>query len=222
MARIRSIKPEFFLHDGLGELEPIVRLFFIGLWTQADREGRMEYRPKRLKASLLPYDDLNADEAVKTLQDAGFVTVYEVENRAYLMVNKFDAHQSPNIKERASTIPAPCQHSDCTSLKELKESKGTLSRAHARDDDPTPLSLACDRLQSEYATFPTLKQRETLSVFVDRYPDEFMRRLDHGIAVAKDKGKENIGFALACAERASAQELDGVSVDDAPYEWEQR
>ncbi len=58
MARIRTIKPEFFLHDELFELEKEtglpVRLAFIGLWTQCDREGRFKWRPLRLKAAILP------------------------------------------------------------------------------------------------------------------------------------------------------------------------
>ena len=54
MPRIRAIKPEFFTHERLAELSPIDRLFFIGLWTVADREGRLENRPQRLKGLFVP------------------------------------------------------------------------------------------------------------------------------------------------------------------------
>ena len=49
MARARNIKPGFFKNEFLAEMPCEVRLLFIGLWTLADREGRLEDRPKRIK-----------------------------------------------------------------------------------------------------------------------------------------------------------------------------
>ena len=62
MARIRTIKPEFFHHHRLYRAEldaklPL-RLAFAGLWCAADREGRFEWEPEQLKAAILPYDDI--------------------------------------------------------------------------------------------------------------------------------------------------------------------
>ena len=37
------------------------RLLFVGLWTIADRNGRLEDRPKRIRAELFPYDEIDAD-----------------------------------------------------------------------------------------------------------------------------------------------------------------
>lgn len=56
MARARNIKPAFFTNDELSELPPLARLLFIGLWTIADYKGCFEYKPKRLKVQLLPYE----------------------------------------------------------------------------------------------------------------------------------------------------------------------
>lgn len=58
MARTRSIKPSFFDNELLGGLSPLTRLLFIGLWGQADRAGRLEDRPLRLKKNILGYDDV--------------------------------------------------------------------------------------------------------------------------------------------------------------------
>jgi hypothetical protein len=55
VARSRNIKPGFFLNDELAECEPLARILFAGLWCIADREGRLEDRPKRIKAEVLPY-----------------------------------------------------------------------------------------------------------------------------------------------------------------------
>ena len=56
MPRIRTIKPNFFSNEEVGKLKCEARLLFIGLWTLADCEGRLEDRPVRIRAQLFPYD----------------------------------------------------------------------------------------------------------------------------------------------------------------------
>lgn len=107
MARIRSIKPEFFTDSDLSELSPLHRLFFAGLWCHVDREGRAEDKPKELKVKILPYDDCNADALLQDLHDAGFIERYVVDGKRYLGIPNFLRHQHPHIKEPQSTIPAP-------------------------------------------------------------------------------------------------------------------
>lgn len=107
MGRIRSIKPEFFLNEDVAALPTQTRLFFIGLWTQADREGRLEDRPARLKAALLPYEAGNVEEMLSSLVAAGFVRRYAVDGIAFLWLPGFSKHQRPHHTERASLFP-PC------------------------------------------------------------------------------------------------------------------
>lgn len=88
----------------------MARLLFIGLWCEADREGRMEYRPKRLQAAIFPYDHACAmDDLIMELEQKGFVKRYSVAGEAYLVVNNFSKHQQPHHKESKSVIPAPEQ-----------------------------------------------------------------------------------------------------------------
>lgn len=107
MARSRNIKPGFFTNDELAEIEPLGRLIFIGLWTIADREGRLEDRPKKIKVEILPYDDVNVDEMLNQLADKGFILRYEVNGNKYIQIANFIKHQNPHHKEVASMIPAP-------------------------------------------------------------------------------------------------------------------
>ena len=107
MARMRTIKPGFFTNDQLAEIQPLGRLLFAGLWTMADREGRLEDRPKRIKAELLPYDECNADALLGELAQGGFIIRYEAAGHRYIQVTAFSKHQCPNVKELASTIPQP-------------------------------------------------------------------------------------------------------------------
>lgn len=107
MARARNIKPSFFTDDELAEVEPLGRLLFAGLWTLADREGRLEDRPKRIKAEILPYDTCDADALIQDLHERGFIVRYTVGDKSYIQIDAFLKHQEPHYKEKASVIPAP-------------------------------------------------------------------------------------------------------------------
>ena len=107
MARARNIKPGFFANEDLAECDPLARLLFAGLWCLADREGRLEDRPKRIRAELLPYDSCDADDLLNQLQARGFILRYSHGEGRFIQVLKFDSHQNPHMKEAKSSIPAP-------------------------------------------------------------------------------------------------------------------
>lgn len=111
MARARNIKPGFFTNDVLAEIDPLGRLLFAGLWTIADREGRLEDRPKKIKAQVLPYDDCNCDVLLQDLHKHGFILRYEVDGNQFIQIVKWGEHQNPHVKEADSTIPALDKHS---------------------------------------------------------------------------------------------------------------
>jgi hypothetical protein len=46
MARIRTIRPEFWTSEQVTECSMPARLLFIGLWNFCDDGGRMPYSPK--------------------------------------------------------------------------------------------------------------------------------------------------------------------------------
>lgn len=110
MARSRSIKPGFFKNEVLAVLPPNDKLTFIGLWTLADRAGRLEDRPLRIKAEIFPYFDMDVEGSLYRLAKAGFILRYQIAGNKYICIPTWSKHQSPHIKECASTIPAPCEH----------------------------------------------------------------------------------------------------------------
>lgn len=107
MPRIRTIKPEFFRHDGIADLPPLARIAYVGLWCCADREGRLADNPRRLKAEILPYDDVDFDSILEALARAGFVERYTVDGRCLIDIPGFRRHQWPSNKEQDSILPAP-------------------------------------------------------------------------------------------------------------------
>jgi|TARA_Y100000310_G_scaffold216824_1_gene217886 hypothetical protein len=104
MARIRYLKPDFFFDDDLAELKYECRLFFQGLWCYADKAGRLEDKPKVLKAQIMPFDRVDSDKILQILSEK-FITRYEVNGRKYIQINNFLKHQKPHHTEKASTLP---------------------------------------------------------------------------------------------------------------------
>lgn len=107
MARARIIKPGFYANEQLAECSLMARFIFPGLWMLADRRGRMEDRPKRIKAALLPYDDGDIDALLDELAKHGLVLRYEVEGKRFILIVEFEKHQRCHAREPESTYPAP-------------------------------------------------------------------------------------------------------------------
>lgn len=123
MARSRNLKPGFFSNEILAECQPLARILFQGLWCIADREGRLEDRPKKIKAEILPYDNCDVDLLLNELADKtepdgspAFIIRYAAEGRGYIQVINFKKHQNPHVKEATSNIPAPDPHHTSTVL----------------------------------------------------------------------------------------------------------
>lgn len=108
MARIRSVKPEFFDDPDIGQLSPEAALVFVGIWTQADRQGRLIDDPRRLKVRLRPFSSCDFDAILVELVNAGFVIRYQSEDGSRLLqVRTFAKHQRCHRDEKDSVLPAP-------------------------------------------------------------------------------------------------------------------
>lgn len=111
MARLRTLKPSFFTHDVLGELSPLHRLLFQGLWCYADKEGRLEERPRFLKTVVLPYDNCDVGSMLADLADHGFIVRYRAvhcgEEKQLIAIPEFPSHQKPHPKEASNKYPPP-------------------------------------------------------------------------------------------------------------------
>lgn len=108
--RIRTIKPGFFTHEGISDLDPIARLLFIGLWCMADSAGRLEDRPKRIKVEVLPYDDCDVDALLDTIAALGFIERYEADGFRVIQVANFEKHQRMTTKELQTPSELPGTH----------------------------------------------------------------------------------------------------------------
>lgn len=144
MARARNLKPGFFTNEELAEVAPLGRILFAGLWTQADRAGRLEDRPRRLKAELLPYDDCDVDALLGALAERGFIVRYAVEGRRLLQIVQFTKHQNPHVREPDSTLPAPGAAAEATVIAPDEHCASTVQEQVGRGHSTGPARLIPD------------------------------------------------------------------------------
>lgn len=151
MARSRNIKPGFFKNDVLAEIDPLGRILFAGLWTLADFKGELEWRHKKIKAELLPYDDCDVIKLAINLDKSGFIRFYSDGEKIFLKVVAFEEHQNPHKNEREKGSKIPCysetmrQAVDLTSIT-IKRDKSGLNQECSASDRADSLNLIPDSL----------------------------------------------------------------------------
>ena len=166
MARARLLKPGFFQNEILAELPYEGRLLFQGLWTLADREGRLEDRPKRIKAAVFPFDDVAIDDLLAGLAERDFIVRYQVEAVAVIQITTFTDHQKPHKNEPPSKLPSK----SCTST------NGRSARAEAEAltgdgdgslDSPEPPAAASEPVMA----FPCVGHRPAWELTAEQFAE---------------------------------------------------
>ena len=117
MARIRTVKPDFFRDETLQDLEsahPELKpmLVFAGLWTQCDRNGNFPWNPRTLKLDILPFIGYDLGASLVLLGEAKLLSRYTAsDGREYGHVENFDKHQRISGKEAIEPAKFPEKHS---------------------------------------------------------------------------------------------------------------
>src|SRR5471030_1694617 len=142
MARIRTIKPEFFTSDDICALSPLARLLYVGLWCEADRDGRLVWTPGVMKRRYLPDDACDIEVLGAELVGRGLIRLY---GEGLACIPSFARHQHVNIREAQSKLPPPpgeVQAQLPLGREEGKEREGEGTedgaRAHAMPQDWKP------------------------------------------------------------------------------------
>lgn len=161
MARARNIKPSFFKNDELAELSFDARLCFVGLWTLADCNGRLELRPKRIKAELFPYDNVDVEKIVINLDKYRFIRIYSVQGKQYIEIANFTKHQNPhkNERDKGSEIPAPSESTptaqESQGAEEKPEKIGTAPESNGSDRADSPFLIPDSPFLNEESPSPS-------------------------------------------------------------------
>lgn len=212
MARARNIKPAIMDNERLAELPFEARLLFVYLWMLADREGRLEDRPKRIAAQALPYDrSTDVGAMLDSLHKAGFIERYEAQGVACIQVVNFKKHQTPHVREQASELPEKCS---VTSLAVPEHHLGSAESSPRSPDSLIPDSLIVDSAREALpagADQPTKRRRAQKTSM----PDDFGLS-DRVKAWATAKGFDGLDEHLeAFRRKATAHGYTYVNWDDA-------
>jgi len=93
MARIRTIKPEFWSDGALIECSLSARLLFIGTWNFADDRGNLDRSAKQIKARVFPADAIDCEPLLHELMTQGLLVEYSASDKKYLHIQGFTKHQ---------------------------------------------------------------------------------------------------------------------------------
>lgn len=95
MARIRTVKPEFWTDEVIVQLPFQARLLFIGIWNFADDHGAIEESPDRLRMQIFPGDPtLDAVELIDLLVAANLLERFvDDEGKRIIQVRNWHKHQ---------------------------------------------------------------------------------------------------------------------------------
>lgn len=172
MARARNIKPALFTNDTLAEIEPLGRLLFIGLWTIANYKGDLIWRPKRVKAQILPYDECSIEELAINLDKSGFVRFYSDGNQKYLRIVNFGKHQNPHKNEREKGSEIPEYTEELRQLVDFKElainlDKSGLNRNGSTTNPADSLNLIPETLNQNPEGTAAKPPKQTRKRFVE-------------------------------------------------------
>lgn len=96
MARIRTIKPDFWTDEKLTECSLSARLLFIGTWNFADDNGNLQASAKKLKMQIFPADNIDCQPLLDELIAHGILIEYSVNEEKYLHIKGFKKHQVIN------------------------------------------------------------------------------------------------------------------------------
>lgn len=164
MARARNIKPALFKNEVLGVADPMLTLLFEGLWLLADREGRLEDRPLRIKGELFPYrEGLDMEALLGWLATNGFIVRYQVDGKRYIEIDNFVKHQNPHRNEPESEIPSASEGCSTSDFGRSPSDKSCSAPADSLSlDSLIPDSLSLDPLTPSPAPVAVVEESTDL------------------------------------------------------------
>lgn len=145
MARIRSIKPEFWTSEQVMECSPIARLMFIGIWNFCDDHGRHPCSPKQIKALIFPSDEISV-ETIRRLFDElstnGLVEIYSIDGKEYFQVTgwkhqKIDKPQPSKYPPRTSQTNRPVVEHSANGI-DGEEGRGEDKKERKQEEEAAP------------------------------------------------------------------------------------
>lgn len=134
MARLRSIRPEFWSDSTIVKLDFFTRLLYIAMWNFADDHGRNRCLSKEIVGFAFPLDDevsqADVERGIQTLNELGRIIIYEVDGIRCYQVIAWLKHQSVN-RPTPSKFPPPLAHEPITEVLTEPITEGVMKASSA-------------------------------------------------------------------------------------------
>ena len=240
--RIRTIKPEFFTHEGLFEAEQEtklpIRIAFAGLWGVADREGRFKWEPRRIGVQILPYDAIDFSRVLHALTTRGFIVKYRVNDAWFGFIPSFSKHQVINNRESDSVLPgfeenmAITEEIDASCTREAREEHAGQGEGKGREGNKEGNGKEGDGASAPRVRFvPPTREQLNLeaskiglpSIEVDKFVNHYASKgWKVGTAPMKSWPHALANWAVRWRERSQSLSLGDSryqtkTADDAPF-----
>lgn len=204
MARIRSVKPEFWTSEQVMDVSRDARILFIGMWNFCDDAGIHSANEKRLKAEVFPADDLTSADVrrmVDELLRVGLLDEYEVGGQRFWIVTGWH-HQK--IDQPTFKHPGPDGVVPSGAPKRRQTRMKSQDSANDRGSDG-------ERSPDGRGMFDEHSSNER-GVFVDRSPPE-------GSGVEGSGVSKGSGTSIAVSGDDAIRSLPDAYVPANPAEW---
>lgn len=165
--RNRIVKEGFFRNYDLGQLPPLARILFIGLWCLADKNGCLWDRPEQIKIECLPYDSENIESLLAELARAGFIVRYESKSRKCIQVVNFSKHQTLTSWEKNTCAEVPLQKNFKSTSKRLQDENEVTSKSLQNENDSRARDSTVQNSNEQNRAEPPFHGAEFLATLAD-------------------------------------------------------
>lgn len=169
MARLRTVKPEYWTDELVGQCSIAARLLFVGTWNFADDYGGLARSAKQLKAQVFPYDNIDCEPLIQELLAVGLLIEYEVDGKKYLHIRGFKKHQKvekpaapriPLYETSPSTPRILTEHSPCSSGSSLGSGVESSRVESSRHEEARVVDDAVAQMSQAGEMASALRQRD--------------------------------------------------------------
>lgn len=166
MARIRTVKPEFWDSPGIETIDPVWRLLFIAMWNWADDAGRGKAEARELMGFAFPRDeDMTVGEFRRGLGEVRRVfgvIFYKVDGRSYYSIPSWEKHQKID-KRSGARWPGPEEGQEFNPETNSLVSAGTGTNSESSAESPPSVRRDSSAGTGEQGNRGTGEQRNSSS-----------------------------------------------------------
>ncbi len=204
MARIRTIKPEFWASEQVMDCKPITRLLFIGLWNFVDDFGRAPVAPRTIKAQVMPGDSCSGSDIQDMLNElsaVGLIRFYTADEKMFFEITGWSKHQKIDNPSKYKVCPAPSDDQSQIVAIPSEESKQIGLEGRGKEEEKKKDTCAVvkpTRTDEKFEEFwKSLPKRDGAN------PKEPARRLFEAAVKSGDDPEAIIAGARQCARAES-------------------